>query len=139
MASETATQQSSRPECQYPNCYTNSRGIPLRTRYPVDIMGGCTRVVQAEQCKEVTINKMMIVHDQHQEWGGHSSWWVLIISRWEKINGPIDHEYKPMQMVQVAQGAVNCNVAWPIVCQGYQYKKIILPNVKREVEDATPG
>jgi hypothetical protein len=44
-----------------------------------------------------------------------------------------------MQMVQVAQGAVNCNVAWSIVCQGHQDKKIILPNVKHEVEDATPG
>jgi hypothetical protein len=62
----------------------------------------------------------------------------MIISRWEKTNRPVDHECKPMQMVQVAQGAVNCNVAWPIVCQGHQDKKIILPNVKREVEDATP-
>ncbi len=42
-------------------------------------------------------------------------------------------------MVRVAQGAVNHNVAWPIVCQGHQDKKIILPNVKHEVEDATPG
>ncbi len=64
---------------------------------------------------------------------------MLIISHWEKINGPVDHECKPMQMVQVAQDVVNPNVAWPIVCQGHQDKKIILPNVKREVEDATPG
>jgi hypothetical protein len=38
----------------------------------------------------------------------------------------MDHECKPMQVVQVAQGVVNCNAVWPIVCQG-------------EVEDATPG
>jgi hypothetical protein len=82
---------------------------------------------------------MMVVHDQHQEWGGHSSWWVLIISRWEKMNGPFDHECKPMQMVQVAQGAVNWDIAWPIVCQEHQEKKITLPNVKLEVENATPG
>jgi hypothetical protein len=50
---------------QLPNRYTNSRSVPLRVRYPVDIMGGCTGVVQAEQCKEVTINKIMTVHDQH--------------------------------------------------------------------------
>ena len=93
---------------------------------------------KAEGCKEVTINKETAC-DQHREWCGQSSWWVLIISRWEKINGPVDHECKPMQMVRVAQGAVNGNVAWPIVCQGHQDKKIILQNVKHEVEDATPG
>ncbi len=88
--------------------------------------------------KEVKINKETVCN-QHREWCGQSSWWVLKISRWEKINGPVDHECKPMQMVQVAQGAVKHNVAWPIVCQGHQDKKIILPNVKHEVEDATPG
>jgi hypothetical protein len=81
MASETATQHSSRPECWCPNCYANSRGVPLRVRYPVDIMGGCTGVFQAEQCKEVTINKIMIVYDQHQEWGGRSSWWIDSLPR----------------------------------------------------------
>jgi hypothetical protein len=63
----------------------------------------------------------------------------LPLGEWEKINGPNDHECKLMQMVPVAQGAVNCNVAWPIVSQGHQDKKIILPNVNHEVEDATPG
>jgi hypothetical protein len=38
----------------------------------------------------------------------------------------------------VAQGAVTRDVAWPIVCQGDQDEKIILPNAKREVEDVTP-
>ncbi len=93
---------------------------------------------KAEQCKEETINKETVCN-QHQEWCGQSSWWVLIISCWEKINGPIDHECKPMQMVRVAQDAVNRNVTWLIVCQGHQDKKIILRNVKSEVEDATPG
>ncbi len=64
---------------------------------------------------------------------------MLIISCWEKINGPVNYECKLMQMVQVAQDVVNCNVACPIVCQGHQDKKIIFPNVKCEVEDATPG
>jgi hypothetical protein len=50
---------------QHPKYYTNSRGIPLRVRYPVDIMDGCMGVVQAEKCKEVTINKIMTVHDQN--------------------------------------------------------------------------
>ena len=35
---------------------------------------------KAEQCEEVTINKETAC-DQHQEWCGQSSWWVLIISR----------------------------------------------------------
>ncbi len=65
---------------------------------------------KAEQCEEVTINKETAC-DQHQEWCGQSSWRVLIISRWEKINGPVDHECKPMQMVRVAQGAVQCSMA----------------------------
>jgi hypothetical protein len=69
---------------------------------------------KAEQCKEVTINKETVCN-QHQEWCGQSSWWVLIISHWEKINGSVDHECKLMQIVQVAQGAVNRNVAWPMV------------------------
>ncbi len=34
---------------------------------------------------------------------------------------------------------VQCDVAWPIVCQGHHDKKIILLNVKHAVEDATPG
>jgi hypothetical protein len=93
---------------------------------------------KAERCKEETINKETVCN-QHREWCGQSSWWVLIISRWEKINGPVDHECKPMQMVRVAQDVLNRVVEWPIVCQGHQNKKIILPNVKREVEDATPG
>jgi hypothetical protein len=42
-------------------------------------------------------------------------------------------------MVRVAQDVLNRVVEWPIVCQGHQDKKIILPNVKREVGDATPG
>ena len=37
-----------------------------------------------------------------------------------------------------AQGAVNRNVVWPIVCQGDQDEKITLPNAKHEVKDATP-
>ncbi len=61
MASETATHHSSRPEWWYPNCYTNSRGIPLRVRYPVDIMGIRMGVVQAEWRKGVSINKKMTV------------------------------------------------------------------------------
>jgi hypothetical protein len=67
MASENATQHSSRPEFWYQNFFTNSRGIPLRVRYLVGIMGGCTGVVQAERCKEMTINKIMTVYDQNQE------------------------------------------------------------------------
>jgi hypothetical protein len=48
----------------------------------------------------------------------------------------VDNECKPMQMVRVAQGGVNHNVAWPIFCQGDQDDKKNLPNAKREVEDA---
>jgi hypothetical protein len=51
----------------------------------------------------------------------------------------IDHECKLMQIVGMAQGAVNGYVAWPIVCQGNQDEMIILPIAKREVEDATSG
>ena len=53
-----------------------------------------------------------------------------------------DHECKPMQMVRVAQSAVNRDAAWPIFFfffQGDHDEKIILPTAKREVEDATPG
>jgi hypothetical protein len=50
----------------------------------------------------------------------------------------VDHEHKPMQIVQVAQGAVNCNVAWSIVCQRDQGKWAILPN-KKPGSDTTPG
>ncbi len=46
MASETATQHSSRPECWYPNCYSNSRGIPQRVRYEVQNVGWCSGMVQ---------------------------------------------------------------------------------------------
>ena len=42
-----------------------------------------------------------------------------------------------MQMVRVAQGGVNCDVAWPIVYQGDQDDKIFLPSAKCEVEDVT--
>ena len=50
-----------------------------------------------------------------------------------------DHECKRMQVVRVAQGAVKRYLARPIVCRGHEDKKIILPNAKHEVEDATPG
>jgi hypothetical protein len=48
----------------------------------------------------------------------------------------VDNEHTPMQMVRAAQGGVNRNVAWLIVCQGDQ-DDIFLPNAKREVENAT--
>jgi hypothetical protein len=49
----------------------------------------------------------------------------------------VDNECKPMQIVQMTQGAVNCYVAWPMVHQGDQDKMVILPIAKREV--ATPS
>lgn len=54
------------------------------------------------------------------------------------MNTEDDHERKPMQMVQVAQSAVNRDAAWPIF-QGDHDEKISLPIAKPELEDATPG
>jgi hypothetical protein len=36
-------------------------------------------------------------------------------------------------------GQLQCSMDDSIVCKGHQDKKIILPNVKHKVEDATPG
>jgi hypothetical protein len=67
VASKIATQQNSGPECGYQKCNTHSRGVPQRVRYEVENVDGCTGVVQTEQCIEVTINKILTVHDQYQE------------------------------------------------------------------------
>ncbi len=52
-ASEIATQHNSRPACGYPNCYTKSRGIPLRVRYEVEILGWCTSTVQVRTTQHI--------------------------------------------------------------------------------------
>ncbi len=54
---------------------------PSESKVSCGCHGWLHGVVQAEQCKEVTINKIMIVHDQHLEWDGQSSWWMDSLPR----------------------------------------------------------
>jgi hypothetical protein len=49
-----------------------------------------------------------------------------------------DHEFKLMQIVRMAQVAVNHNSAWLIVCQGDKDEWAILPNKKPRC-DTMPG